>query len=106
MLQTQHTIENNEIYTLKLSTGEEIIAKIDSYSKDYVTVSKPLVLTVRHTHSGDIQAMFVPYCLTFDPDVTKTVDINRMHIIGLFKTPHKFAMQYTSQSSGVALSSA
>jgi hypothetical protein len=59
-----------DIVTLKLSSGEEIIAKLVDETDTYVKVSKPMVLASTQQGIG-----MVPYLITVNPD--KDIKINK-----------------------------
>lgn len=61
--------EKNTIYSLKLNSGEEVIAKVTNTDFGTISVSKPLAMAATPQGLQMIPAMF-----TFDPD--KNVDIN------------------------------
>lgn len=80
----QKPMEAGDIITIKIITGEELIAKISSIGPDHVVVTKPLVVNLGQDRNGNVGIQMLPYfVLTGDPDAKLT--ISNQHIIT--KTP-------------------
>lgn len=61
--------EKNTIYSIKMNSGEELVAKVTAVDFGIISVNKPLAMAA--TPQG---IQMVPAMFTFDPD--KNVDIN------------------------------
>lgn len=85
-----------EVVTLKLSSGEELIAKLVEDNPMYYKVSKPLVLSMSQKGVG-----MMPYLFTVHPD--KDINLNRSTVIAIAPTDKDFADQYTQGTTGIAL---
>ena len=87
---------DNEIYTLKLVTGEEVVAKItDGMRDNYYEVSKPC--TVMADPSGKVR--MVPSALTMELD--KNVTINKSAVAMIFDANESVKQSYEQATSGI-----
>jgi hypothetical protein len=82
-----------EVITIKLTSGEEIIATLLEERDQYIKVSKPRVLTAAENGIG-----MVPYLFTVDPD--KDVKIYKP-ISVIEPTEKGYASQYTQATTGI-----
>ena len=89
-------ISIGEIITIKLISGEEIIAKLVEERTDFIKVAKPRVLTSAQGGIG-----LAPYLFTVDPD--KDIKLQRATIVVLEPTEKDYAKQYLSGTSGIQL---
>jgi hypothetical protein len=89
-------MSSGEVVSIKLVTGEEIIAKlIEETATDY-KISKPMVLSVGQQGMGMIPMMF-----TVDPE--KDLKINKSSVIVVSNTETQFANQYLQGTTGIAM---
>ena len=87
---------DNEIYTFKLVTGEEVVAKItDGMRDNYYEVSKPC--TVMADPSGKVR--MVPSALTMELD--KNVTINKSAVAMIFDANESVKKSYEQATSGI-----
>ena len=87
----------NEVISLKISSGEEIIGRYQKEDSEYFFLTKPNVLMMNPQGMG-----MVPYMFTVNPDADYA--INKRSIITISRTDHDVAKQYLSKTSGIALS--
>jgi len=87
----------NEVVSLKVSSGEEIIGRYLREDNDYFYVTKPNVLMMNPQGMG-----MVPFMFTVNPD--EDYAITKTSIITLSRTDSDVAKQYLSKTSGIALS--
>ena len=87
----------NEVVSLKVSSGEEIIGRYLREDNDYFYVTKPNVLMMNPQGMG-----MVPFMFTVNPD--EDYAITKTSIITLSRTDNDVAKQYLSKTSGIALS--
>lgn len=85
-----------EVISMKLSSGEELVAKLVEETDRGFKVSKPLVLSIGQQGVG-----MIPFMFTVNPE--KEVVINRSSVIAAQVTDSKFADQYTQGTTGIAL---
>ncbi len=82
--------------SLKLSTGEEIVARLDTESSDSYTVKKPMVLIMQEQGLG-----LAPFMFSVSPDGKFVLQANS--VLCMAKTESEISKQYTKQTSGIAL---
>jgi len=80
--------------SLKLSSGEEVIARLDQEGADSVTLVKPLMLTATQQGLG-----LAPFMFTISPDAK--IKINNSNITCITKTEGEMAKQYISNTTGI-----
>jgi hypothetical protein len=89
-------VSAGEVISLKLISGEEILAKlVEETDKEY-KVSKPLVLSVGQQGLGMIPLMF-----TIDPE--KDIKISKSSVMVVSNTDKQFANQYLQGTTGIAM---
>lgn len=88
-------ISPGEIITIKLTSGEEVIAKLIEETDIYIKVAKPRVLT---SAGGGIG--LAPYLFTVDQD--KDIKMYKPFVI-IEPTQNEYATQYLSATSGIQL---
>ena len=94
----------SEVKTLKLSSGEEVLCKVEEIDEDagVFTVSSPMVLQILQGPQG--------YGLGLIPWLHSTkhgkIEVSVSHIIGLTDPDKDVTDAYLSQISGIQLSSA
>lgn len=82
--------------SLKLSSGEEIIARLEEESSTHYTLHKPMVLIANQQGLG-----LAPFMFSVSPD--SKFKINSSIVTCVLKTEVELAKQYTSQTTGIAL---
>lgn len=85
-----------EIITIKLTSGEEIIAKLVEETPMQYKLSRPMVLTAAHQGIG-----MAPYLFTVNPD--KEVKISKVSVVVAEATDKTFADQYIQGTTGIKL---
>ena len=90
-------ISVGDVVTIKLVGGEEIIARFEAETNDWVKVDKPKGITVTGQGLG-----MIPWIFLGDSDVVK---INRNTIVaGPMPSKKDAATQYLEGTTGIALS--
>jgi hypothetical protein len=85
-----------DVITIKLTSGEELVAKLVEETDVLIKVSRPLVLTMGQQGIG-----MVPYLFTVDPE--KDVKLTRSTIVVLEPTDASSAKQYLTATTGIAI---
>ena len=96
MLEIQVPYRDGDVVSLKLSSGEEMIATLVNETDKTVVVSKPRMLV-----AGEKGMMLAPYMFTVNPDDKYTIRLNS--VICVCKTEETTAKSYSSQTSGIAV---
>ena len=89
-------VSSGEVVTLKLTSGEELVAKLIEEGSNYYRLSKPLVLSMSAKGIG-----MVPYLFTVDPD--KEIKMNKSTVVVIEASDKEFANQYLSGTTGISL---
>lgn len=87
-------IQSNEIYTFKLLSGEEVIAKVVNSADNYVIITKPL--SIAFTQQG-VQMM--PTLFTGDPD--REITVNKSAIVMSVKPREDVVNHYIQGTTGI-----
>lgn len=93
----EKTRTQGDVITLKLTSGEEVIARFEEETATGVKINKPMMLSMSQQGVG-----MMPYMFTVNP--TTSIVINHSAIAVLSSTDPDFAKQYTTSTTGIALS--
>lgn len=85
-----------DVVTLKLTSGEEIIARYEEDTSSGVKISKPMVLSMTPKGVG-----MMPYLFTVNPDTTITVQHSAISVVAATDT--EFAKQYMTGTTGIQM---
>jgi small nuclear ribonucleoprotein (snRNP)-like protein len=96
MLFEKSKFEQNDVVTIKLSSGEEVLGKFVSEDMMSITLSKCLMIAM--TAKGPAMA---PILMTVDPD--KDLTFNKNSITVITSSDKEIAAQYTTQTTGIAI---
>jgi hypothetical protein len=91
-------IELNEVYTLKLSSGEEVISKVIAIDSDTITLSEPLSVAPGPQGIGLMPSMF-----TAEKD--KSVTLNTRAITMYCETADQIRIKYIEATTGITTAS-
>ena len=89
-------ISTGQVVTLKLTSGEEIVAKLVEETTSNYKLSKPLVLSMNQQGLG-----MVPFTFTGNPD--KDYIVNHSAVISITTTVKDFADQYIKGTTGIQM---
>lgn len=82
--------------SLKLVSGEEVVARLEEETSEVIWISKPVSLGM-----GPNGPALTPFMIT--SDVTNNVKIRSQHILAIGKTNSQVDSQYTQSTTGIAL---
>lgn len=88
-------ISPGETVSIKLSTGEEIITKLEEETADFIKVYKPLTVSLGPQGLGMIPFMFLAQ--------TDSLKINMQHVMAMAPAKKDAADQYIQGTTGIAL---
>jgi hypothetical protein len=88
-------LAEGDVVSIKLITGEEIIARMDRDDHHGITVSKPLTVTLGASGLGMIPFMFLAENDSFT--------LKREHILVMGTAKKDAADQYLTGTTGIAL---
>ena len=85
-----------EVITLKLTSGEELVAKLDSETPTHYKLSRPMVIGMGERGPG-----LMPYLFTVNPE--KIVGLLKSTVTVAEATDETFAKQFIESTSGIKL---
>ena len=88
--------KEGDVVSIKLSSGEEMVARLEKENKDHVVIRKPLMLV-----AGDKGAGLAPFMFTVDQDAKVKLHTNT--IICIVKTSKDATDTYTQSTTGLAV---
>jgi len=102
MLLTQE--HKDKVMSIKLVTGDEIIAKIvDESSEDFI-LERPLRLLLQPVDGqGNMSLTFAPIALAYNIDLVSTVSVYKHSVAFLHEAPAEIEKHYLAQASGIKL---
>lgn len=87
-------MQTGQVYTFKLNSGEEVIAKVVNVEDNYVSVETPVSVAPGPQGMGLIQSLF-----TADPDQKIQINMNCVAIHAL--TDDGVKMKYIEATTGI-----
>jgi hypothetical protein len=84
-----------EVVSIKLISGEEIIARLEEENTDYIKVSRPLTVSLGPQGLGMIPFVFLAQ--------NDTMRLNMNHVMVLAAAKKDAADQYIQGTTGIAL---
>lgn len=85
-----------EVITLKLTSGEEIVAKLEEETPTHYKLSKPMVIGMGQQGPG-----LMPYLFTVNPD--KDIKLLKQTVTVAEATDKVFADQFIQSTTGIKL---
>lgn len=85
-----------EVVTLKLTSGEEIVAKLVEETIEHYRLSRPMVIAMGQQGPG-----LMPYLFTIHPD--KEIKLQKNTVTVAEATDAAFAKQFLESTSGIKL---
>jgi len=89
-------VTEGEVITFKLTSGEEIVAKLIENGPMYYKLSRPMVIGMGAKGPG-----LMPYLFTVHPD--KEVKLSKGTVTVAEATDEVFAKQFIESTTGIAL---
>ena len=88
--------KKNDIIGIKLSTGEEVVARFDKFdsatNQKTLHIVKPTVLTLNPQNG---QAMLIPWLMSIDVHSTDPVTVSQDQIVAMYKPSKGIADVYS-----------
>ena len=96
--------KKNDIIGIKLSTGEEVVARFEKFdsatNQKTLYIVKPTVLTLNPQNG---QAMLIPWLMSLDVHKSDPVAVSQDQIVAMYKPSKGIADVYLQGSSGIAM---
>lgn len=89
-----------EVIALKLSSGEEIVARVEERSEDSLTLDKAMIVGIGPGQDGQPTVQMMPW-LAANQDATVT--IFNTHVVGAFGLHPDLEKSYLQQTSRIQL---
>ncbi len=89
-------VSAGEVITLKLTSGEEIVAKLEEETDSYYKLSKPMVIGMGQKGPG-----LMPYLFTVNPNTD--IRLQKSTVTVAEATDEAFAKQFLESTTGIAL---
>lgn len=89
-------VSAGEVVSMKLASGEELIARLVEETSLGYRLSKPMVLSMSNQGIG-----MMPFMLTVDPE--KDITISKSSVTVVLTSGKPFADQYLQSTTGISL---
>ena len=89
-------IKDGDIVSFKLSSGEEIVARLKSQDTKSYTLHKPMVLIMQQQGMG-----LAPFMFSVSPDAKFNLQASSVSCVA--KTEDEIAKQYTASTSNIQM---
>lgn len=90
----QIALKSNEVYTFKLNSGEELIAKVTQSGGDFIVISEPVSIA-----PGQQGLQMIPSVFTADPKEEFKLNTNSIAIIA--QTDDSIKVKYIEATTGI-----
>jgi len=90
----QIALEHNQVYTFKLNSGEEMVAKVKQSGGDWITLEEPVSIAPGPQGMGLVPSMF-----TADPKEQIQLNTNSVSLVS--KTDDSVKMKYLEATTGI-----
>lgn len=90
----QIALEHNQVYTFKMNSGEEMVAKIKMSGGDWITIEEPVSIAPGPQGMG-----LVPSLFTADPKEEIRLNTNSVSLVS--KTDDSVKMKYLEATTGI-----
>jgi hypothetical protein len=88
--------KENDIVSIKLSTGDEVVGKLLSEDDNQIVLSKPLALTATQQGMG-----LVPFMFTVDQE--SKFPFNKQLVLIIMKTEQEMSSNYIQNTTGLSI---
>lgn len=88
--------KNGDTVSLKLTSGEEVVARLEEEKADSFILHKPLMVTATQQGLG-----LAPFMFTIGPDAKVNIDTSK--VVCIVKTLDEMSKQYIKSTTGIAV---
>lgn len=96
LLEIDKGLTEGDVITLKLTSGEEIVARMDKETDTHYRLTKPMVIAMGPNGPG-----LLPYLFTVDPD--RTIGLNKSTVTVAVASDKQFAQQYLQSTTNIQM---
>ena len=86
--------KNGDTVSLKLTSGEEVVARLEEEKADSFVLHKPLMVTATQQGLG-----LAPFMFTIGPDAKVNIGTNK--VVCIVKTLDEMSKQYIKSTTGI-----
>lgn len=90
----KNTIKQNQVYTFKLNSGEELVSKVLDIQETYVVIQEPVSIAPGPQGMGLVPSMF-----TANPKAEIKLNTNSIALMG--ETDDSVKMKYLEVTTGI-----
>ena len=94
MMSAQLALEPNQVYTFKMNSGEEMVAKVKQSGGDWIVLEEPVSIAPGPQGMGLIPSLF-----TADPKEEIRLNTNSISLVS--KTDDSVRMKYIEATTGI-----
>ncbi|CAM6054944.1 unnamed protein product [Sphagnum tenellum] len=98
----QKTIDMGDIVSIKLTNGDEIIAKFISQDQTSCTVSKPVIVAISQSGPQQVSLGFMPFMVSANEDTNVSIPMTSM-LTKATKTRVDVANNYRRATSNIEI---
>ena len=91
--------KKDDVITIKLSTGEELVARFNADTGGELKIVKPTVLTLNPQTGG---VMLIPWLMSIDAHSSDPVVIGKNQIVAVSRPVKRLADSYLESTTGIA----
>lgn len=95
-------IQPNDVVSVKMSNGDELIAKYVESNETHVTVSKPMLMVLGQTQSGQPGVQMMPFFM-LGGDKDGKYPLNKNHVVCLVVSNSEAKSGYTQATTGLTI---
>jgi hypothetical protein len=88
--------KNGDTVSIKLTSGEEIVARLEEEKGATLVLNKPLMIAATQQGLG-----LAPFMFTSSPDAKVKIDLSK--VVCVTKTQDEFASQYIQNTTGITV---
>lgn len=103
LINTSKNVAAGDIIAVKLTSGEEILAKLVKVEGETYTFSKPVILTLVPVGNGQASVSFAPFMMGLDEETEVTIEYHKM-LMKPIVARKDAAAQYVKSTTGLDLS--
>ena len=96
LLEIDKGLAEGDVVTLKLTSGEEIVARLDKETDTHYRLTKPMVIAMGPNGPG-----LLPYLFTVRPD--KTIGLSKNTVTVATTSDKQFASQYMQSTTNIQM---
>lgn len=96
----ERNVAPNDVVTLRLVTGEEIIAKLLEETASSIVISKPVVVQMQMVSAQQAGIGFLPFMVSVDEDTKFTLPVDKL-VVRPVKSRKDIQAQYIKMTTGL-----